>query len=130
MTKNYMADVAKMLGVELEEEFKLDGIETKYKFTENGLYFYAPDGWWQCSNVMLPRILRGNVEIVKLPWKPKKGDAYYYPGEGFNNVCRALWENTVFGFAYKEAGLIFKTYEECEAALPELRKKYLGGESK
>ena len=93
MTKNYMADVAKMLGVELEEEFKLDGIETKYKFTENGLYFYAPDGWWQCSNVMLPRILRGNVEIVKLPWKPKKGDAYYYPGEGFNNVCRALWEN-------------------------------------
>ena len=128
MTKNYMADVAKMLGVELEEEFKLDGIETKYKFTENGLYFYAPDGWWQCSNVMLPRILRGNVEIVKLPWKPKKGDAYYYPGEGFNNVCRALWENTVFGFAYKEAGLIFKTYEECEAALPVLRKKYLGGD--
>ena len=129
MAKNYMADVAQMLGVELEEEFKLNGGETKYKFTENGLYFYAPDGWWQCSNVLLPRILRGNVEIVKLPWRPKKGDEYYYPGEGFNNICRALWGNTVFGFAYKEAGLIFKTYEECEAALPALRKKYLGGGS-
>ena len=128
MAKNYMQDVARMLGVELGEEFKLDGTERKYKFTENGLYFYAPDGWWQCPSVLLPRILRGNVEIVKLPWQPKKGDEYYYPGEGFNNVCRSLWENTVFGFAYKEAGLIFKTYEECEAALPALRKKYLGGD--
>lgn len=69
---NYMENVAKMLGVELEEEFKLGSSEVKYKFTENGLYFCAPDGWWQCSNVMLPRILRGNVEVVKLPWQPKK----------------------------------------------------------
>lgn len=72
MAKNYMQDVARMLGVELEEEFKLNNGETKYKFTENGLYFLAPDGWWQWSNVMLPRILRGNVKIVKLPWQPKK----------------------------------------------------------
>ena len=71
MAKNYMQDVANILGVELGEEFKLDGRKTKYKFTENGLYFYAPDGWWQCSNVLLPRILRGNVEIVKLSWQPK-----------------------------------------------------------
>lgn len=128
MAKNYMADVAKMLGVELEEEFKIDGIELKYRFTENGVYCHVDNGWWQCSNVMLPKILLGEFEIIKLPWQPKKGDEYYYPGEGFNNICRALWGNTVFGFAYKEAGLIFKTYEECEAALPELRKKYLGGD--
>lgn len=128
MAKNYMADVAKMLGVEFEEEFKIDGIELKYRFTENGVYCHVDNGWWQCSNVMLPKILLGEFEIIKLPWQPKKGDEYYYPGEGFNNICRALWGNTVFGFAYKEAGLIFKTYEECEAALPELRKKYLGGD--
>ena len=128
MAKNYMADVAKMLGVEIEEEFKIDGIELKYRFTENGVYCHVDNGWWQCSNVMLPKILLGEFEIIKLPWQPKKGDEYYYPGEGFNNICRALWGNTVFGFAYKEAGLIFKTYEECEAALPELRKKYLGGD--
>lgn len=128
MAKNYMADVAKMLGVELDEEFKIGGIERKYKFTENGVYCHVENGWWQCSNVMLPKILLGEFEIIKLPWQPKKGDEYYYPGEGFNNICRALWENSVHGFAFKEAGLIFKTYEECEAALPELRKKYLGGD--
>lgn len=74
-------------------------------------------------------LLRGALIVKKLPWQPKKDDEYYYPGEGFNNICRALWGNTVFDFAYKEAGLIFKTYEECEAALPELRKKYLDGEN-
>lgn len=127
MAKNYMADVARMLGVELGEEFKLDGRKTKYKFTENGLYFYAPDGWWQCSNVLLPRILRGNVEIVKLSWQPKGGDEYYYPVCNFKDVSSTNWVDSICDFAFKEAGLIFKTYEECEAALPELRKKYLGG---
>lgn len=129
MAKNYMQDVARMLGVELEEEFKLDGGETKYKFTENGLYFYAPDGWWQCPNVMLPRILRGNVEIVKLPWRPKCDEKYYRPGLQFTKVLSEFWSNTVADFAYKETGMVFRTAEECEAALPELRKKYLGGEN-
>lgn len=128
MAKNYMQDVANILGVELGEEFKLDGRETKYKFTENGLYFYASDGWWQCSNVLLPKILKGELEIIKLPWQPKEGDVYYYPGDKFNAVYHSIWGNSVFGFAYKEAGLIFKTYEECEAALPALRKKHLGGD--
>ena len=131
MAKNYMKDVARMLGVELGEEFKLDGRKTKYKFTENGLYFYAPDGWWQCSNVMLPEILKGELEIVKLPWKPKVGDVYYRPRDyhtAFSEAVTDFWRDTVNDFALKEAGMIFRTAEECEAALPELRKKYLGGD--
>lgn len=130
MAKNYMQDVANILGVELGEEFKLDGRKTKYKFIENGLYFYAPDGWWQCSNVMLPKILKGELEIVKLPWKPKVGDVYYRPRDyhaAFSEAVTDFWRDTVNDFALKEAGMIFKTKEECEAALPELRKKYLGG---
>ena len=126
MAKNYMQDVAKMLGVELGEEFKIGNFSTLYKFTERGLFFKDNEGWNYTCDYTLDDLLIGDVEIEKLPWQPKKGDEYYYPGEGFNNICRALWENTVFGFAYKEAGLIFKTYEECEAALPVLRKKYLG----
>ena len=122
-----MTDIAKILGVELGEEFKIDGRETKYKFTENGLYFYAPDGWWQCSNVLLPKILKGELEIIKLPWQPKKGDEYYYPACNFKDVFSTNWTYSVVDFAYKEAGLIFKTKEECEEILSELRKKYLGG---
>ena len=128
MAKNYMADVARMLGVEPGEEFKIDGSNLIYKFFENGLYFRSIEGWLPAEYQFFD-LIKGDSKIVKLPWQPKKSDEYYYPGEGFNNVCRSLWGNTVFGFAYKEAGLIFKTYEECEAALPELRKKYLGGDA-
>lgn len=127
MAKNYMADVARMLGVELGEEFKIDGSNLIYKFFENELCFQCDGAWLRADNILID-LIKGDSKIVKLPWQPKKGDEYYYPGEGFNNICRALWGNTVFGFAYKEAGLIFKTYEECEAALPALRKKHLGGD--
>lgn len=132
MAKNYMVEVAKMLGVEFGELFEVTerGVTYKHYLKPNGVYrVYSDD---QLGKEVLPYvltgILTGEYEFKKLPWRPKKGDEYYYPGEGFNNVCRALWGNTVFGFAYKEAGLIFKTYEECEAALPALRKKYLGGD--
>lgn len=127
MAKNYMADVAKMLGVELGEEFKLTGYSGTFMLTNKGIMWLAPDKRRSREVFALEGLLIGRRELVRLPWQPKKGDEYYYPGEGFNNICRALWGNTVFGFAYKEAGLIFKTYEECKAALPELRKKYLGG---
>lgn len=121
---NYMENVAKMLGVELEEEFKISCVNGTYKFTTDGLKFKVREEWIVAS--FMSDLLTGKHTIIKLPWQPKKGDEYYYPGEGFNNVCRALWGNTVFGFAYKEAGLIFKTEEECKTALPALRKKYLG----
>lgn len=124
---NYMKDVAKIPGVELEEEFKIKGFEPIYKITNYGLVIKTDsNNWCEMSGDTFLQLIRGDYVIRKLPWQPKKGDEYYYPGEGFNNICRALWENSVFGFAYKEAGLIFKTYEECGAALPVLKKKYLG----
>lgn len=137
MAKNYMQDVARMLGVEPGEKFEVvipdekEHQPVRYQFNCNQFGCWETQGGLSGFHVhwdLLLMILCGQAYIKKLPWQPKKGDEYYYPGEGFNNVCRALWGNTVFGFAYKEAGLIFKTYEECEAALPELRKKYLGGD--
>lgn len=126
MTKNYMQDVAKMLGVELGEEFKIEGSNLIYKFLENGLYFRCIEGWLPAIYQFLD-LIKGELEIVKLPWQPKEGDVYYYPGDKFNAVYHSIWGNSVFCFAFKEAGFIFKTYEECEAALPALREKYLGG---
>ena len=37
---NYMSEVAKMLGVELEEEFKInDGSTNNFKLTNSGLFW-------------------------------------------------------------------------------------------
>lgn len=53
---------------------------------------------------------------------------YCRPEDGFEDVAFDNWGNHPIDFALKEAGMAFKTKEECEAALPELRKKYLGGD--
>ena len=130
MAKNYMADVAKMLGVELGEEFKIDGSNLIYKFFENGLYFRCIEGWLPAKHQVLD-LIQGDSKIVKLPWQPKDGDVYYRPRDyhtAFSEAVTDFWRGTVNDFALKEAGMIFKTKAECEAALPELRKKYLGGD--
>ena len=73
-------------------------------------------------------LLRGALIVKKLPWKPKEGDRYYYPGTNFTTVSNSIWCALTLEYALKEAGMIFRTKAECEAALPELRKKYLGGD--
>lgn len=122
-----MADIAKMLGVELEEEFHLMDSNVFYKIVNEGLCYKFNTTWYPSSNDLFVKLMTGEKEIIKLPWQPKEGDVYYYPGDKFNAVYRSIWGNSVFGFALKEAGFIFKTYEDCEVALSELRKKYLGG---
>lgn len=127
MAKNYMADVAKMLGVELGEEFKIDGSNLIYKFLENGLYFRCIEGWLPAKH-QFHDLIKGECNIVKLPWTPKTNEAYYRPSRKFFGVTSEVWTDNPYDYAFKEAGMIFRTAEECEAALPELRKKYLGGD--
>lgn len=127
MAKNYMADVARMLGVELEEEFHLKDSNVFYKIANKGLCYKFNTTWYPSSNDLFVKLMTGEVEIVKLPWKPKEGDVYYRPWRYFKGVTSTYWNNAVEDFALKEAGMIFRTAEECEAALPALRKKYLGG---
>ena len=76
--KNYMKQVAEMLGVELNEEFKLrrkDGEigKRKYKFTtELGLQYYNKSYKQWLYSVRLVEILFGDCEIVKIPKKDTK----------------------------------------------------------
>ena len=128
MAKNYMQDVARMLGVELEEEFHLKDSSVFYKIVNKGLYYKFNTTWYPSSNDLFVKLMIGEVEIIKLPWQPKEGDKYYHPASNFKDIYYAGWGNTIFDIALKEAGMIFRTKAECEATLPELRKKYLGGD--
>jgi hypothetical protein len=128
MAKNYMADVARMLGVELGQEFKIKDDHYIYKLIEDGLVQESDGNRWLTTAILL-KLLRGNVEIVKVPWQPKDGEHYYFPAADFQYSCPAAWHNSPIDFALKEAGMIFKTKAECDVTLPELRKKYLGGDA-
>ena len=125
MAKNYMADVAKMLGVELEEEFTVpnkvatlkisakDGLMCKFKDNKN----------WEYCTLYLQELLMGDMEIVKLPWKPKKDENYYYPDVNEKSVGIFDWQDDNFDYAMLALGMCYRTREEAEEHLAEDYKK-------
>ena len=65
--ENKMKEVAKLLGVELEEEFKINGLSIKYKLTKDGLMCWhnSHQDWFNSS--ILGDLLAGTTQIVKIP---------------------------------------------------------------
>lgn len=63
---NYMEQVAKMLGVELDQEFKLKGISKQFKITKDGMYMKtALTDDWLLVNYAIGSILIGDHEVEK-----------------------------------------------------------------
>lgn len=123
MAKNLIPKIAQMLGVELGEEFKIKGYDgLTYKLTDNGLELTTVDGqktkWF--DHGALNSLLKGKMEIVKLPWKPKKGETYYtFELLGGKWIVHLLWwAGSPNGYALLEKGWVYRTQKEAEAALP------------
>lgn len=70
--KNYMKQLAEILGVELNEEFTLRYDETKYRIVTPGLQYYNNVYKRWLHSVRLENILIGNCTIVKIPKKNTK----------------------------------------------------------
>lgn len=139
MSESLFPQIAKMLNVEIGEEFKCystyDFVTHKLKFENNGL-FYAqemcskyPDGnekiltnWILCSiaDKLLAKILSGEYEIIKIPWEPKEGDTFYTFTLTYGkwNICSELWDKDPINYALLDKGWVFRTRKEAKAALP------------
>lgn len=127
MAKNLIPQIAHMLGVELGEEFKIKGHDgLTYKLTDNGLELTTVDGqktkWF--DHGALNSLLKGKMEIVKLPWKPKEGEKYWgFWYSSLNDAWIVLlytWGNNPADFAFYKAGWVYRTKEEAQAALPKV----------
>lgn len=122
MAKNLIPQIAHMLGVELFEEFKVVykvGFEIICNFTKEGVFVHEEGCSGKHDKELLADIICGKAEIVKLPWKPKKGDAYY-TFEIFRGkwVVRSLWwTGAPCTYALLDKGWVFRTKEEAEDAL-------------
>lgn len=129
MAKNYMADVAEMLGVELEEEFMIPNkaVILKISAKDGLMYKFKDEGEWQSG---ASDLLMGEVEIVKLPWKPKFKEGYYYPCTYEQEVFYALWVGSTLNYAMYNLGMCYRTREEAEAHFAEDYKKLTGKELK
>ena len=118
---SHMAEVAKLLGVELEEVFRLEKYESYFRFTENGLE-RSPDGvnnWSIAHNLTFIAVLNGTATIKR---KPKYDEKYYIPSIsnafGYNSF---YWRRDDSDEKYYNFGIICKSKEEAIA----LRQKML-----
>lgn len=128
MSKNLIPQIAKMLGLQLCEEFKIKGYDgLTYKLTDNGLELTAVDGQKWFDNGALNSLLKGKMEIIKLPWKPKFADRYFgfFEFNGKLHICRYdIWRGTIPEEAQYKCGWIFRTREEAEDALPKVAAEF------
>ena len=66
---NYMEQIAKMLNVEINEEFKIEGHDDnlKFKFTENRFLQSYGDVYGWVDSISIMTVLEGRAKIIKLP---------------------------------------------------------------
>ena len=134
MAKNLISNIARLLGVELGEEFKLRILEKEvcepgiYKFDlGEGLVKKDKNGVFNSnSSIEFEDLCLGNYEIVKLPWEPREGERYCYPSVSAKNVDCTDWICCSFDYAMKALGMIYKTPEEAQAHFAENYEKLTG----
>lgn len=129
MAKSLIPEIARMLGVELGEEFKIKGDNETYRFTNDGLVFNQMDGFGLESTVAakakLDSLLNGKDEIVKLPWQPKEGESFYTFTAAYGewSVSLDMWAEEPCNYALLDKGWIYRTKKEAIAALPAVLKE-------
>lgn len=120
MSKNYMTEVAKLLGVELEEDFRIKGIcaDLLFRITEGGVLSHYPRSeYGELNKLMLAQLLTGDSEIIRLPWKPAMYDDYYFPLPSDNDLWGgSIWTGSDSDISKLKRGLVFKTIGEAVAA--------------
>lgn len=127
MSKNYMPEVAKMLGVEIGEPFDIfdeDG-EIKgcgpYRFTDETIVNCDDEGapvW------LLHYLLCGKNTIQKRPWRPKYDDEYWIVLTNGNVGCRYFRKYNTVSLANLNMGNCFPTEEAALAAVTEMLAKF------
>lgn len=124
MAKNLIPEIAQMLGVELNEEFKIiRGNDMGKYYFEDGKLYKERDGLDLSAPTMLIELIAGNAAIVKLPWKPKIYDIYWTFKAAHRDlwcITDVHWTNNPNDAAAFKAGWVYRTRVEAEAALPKV----------
>lgn len=125
MKNNLFESLAYMLDLSLGEEFKTN--------IDDKIYWFDLDGFHsQENNVegeMLCKILSREVEIIKIPWRPKMNGCYWtFALDSYNErfwiVERSNWTNSPVEVALWSKGWVFKSCKEAVDVLPKVAKEH------
>lgn len=119
--KNYMEEVAKMLGVKLGEEFELifpspSTCHATIMLTIEGVQVINTDVYnvFNFKSYLLEHLIKGTYGIKRKPWKPTYNDEYYSIGMG-GIIENGVWLNDFLDFAMYKLGNCYRTPEEAES---------------
>ena len=124
-----MPEIAKLLGVELGEEFIIENADRKETVVlgMDGLHVIQPNNVLGPDHgKLLSKVLQGLYEVKKIPWEPQEGDIYYILNTRALFIESFMWDNGTFDYLAKNMGIIYRTKAEAEAHLEEDYKRLTG----
>lgn len=132
---NYYKQFAEMLGLELGQDFVLTDVYGKrkdwyrYEITENGIFYKSKISEdWIRDKAIVEELLNGSIKAVPKPWKPKKGEPYWYYRILRKEASCITWCFDNIDLCRWKAGNCFKTREEAETKgkeiMEQIRKEY------
>lgn len=129
----YYKQFAAMLGLELDEDFKLinrsgDKIDdATYRITEDGIYSAgSPNAaLWGKEPTKLDYLLSGDVKAVPKPWKPSEGYKYWWYSIAWNQAIDNEFNSSIGDLLHWKVGNCFKTKEEAETKGKEIMEQIM-----
>lgn len=128
---NLIPKICEMLGVEIGEKFKVTRYaNVVFRFDETSLQFFATlnNDWREVSDELYKMIMKGDTEVIKLPFKPKEGERYWYvywTAEHIG-VTDMPFEDDDMHYHHKYCGNCFRTEKEAEAHKFEIYENLTG----
>ena len=125
---NYMKQIANMLGVELEEEFKTNEFDDyTFKLTEDGLRWKCDDSWkGQAGFFTLEDILCNRVEIIKKPKSiltEEEKEYLSYIIKPFKDNIESIYKDKYFYGSINDSECIeIKFYDGGTMCFPQFKK--------
>ena len=111
---NYMPEIAKMLGVELDEEFEIVGYKNRnFKITECGIK-KLEGGEWVSGSFIFEGLLTGECTIKRKPRKPMLGERYWNVSMN-GTVDYYVWGGYRLDVCNYKLGNCYQTEREAEA---------------
>lgn len=109
---NHMAEVAKMLGVELGEEFECSN-GYKYILKEDGIIEskYRDSFSTNTFSPALVALLNGELTIKRKPWKPSIDDTFWLVDQN-GDLISSKWRKYTEQLDLYKLGNCYRTYEE------------------
>lgn len=142
MNKNLMPEIAKLLGVEIDEPFYiLENGKHKCIYSDNDLYKITEEGlaninntdgcyeYHGCWRVILTDLLLGECSVETLPWEPKEGEQYWsisFIKNRYPFVESYIWNGDDTDFFKLKLGIVYRTQAEAKAHMAEDHERLTG----